>query len=197
MSRFSIEITGSLQAAQDLAKWPDRARQIQQRAIATMRRKTLTEAKRDIGREYKLTASRIAQGLYSRNTEQGVIIAGKGRAVNAIQFGAKWTRTRRGRGAGARYTFRRAEAPKAHPGTFIATGINGVRLVFYRDKKTPPHRVLRGFNAGRMKQGIKGAYGPTLAQMLKHGDRPQRLGEFAVGILDQEVDRQIGRSTRA
>lgn len=191
VNKFSIEITGPLQVAADLAKWPDRARQIQQRAIATMRRRLLTEAKRDIGREYKLTAGRIAKDLSARNTEDGVVLLGKHRPVNAIEFGASWSRRR---GKGARYTFFRGASTRVRDGSFIGTGINGARLVFSRVTTEPKHLVMSGTNKGKMKQSLRGRYGPTIADMLKKAGRPQRLGDFAVQILDAEVDRQLGRS---
>lgn len=193
VNKFSVEITGSLEAAQAIGDFPGRVAQIQQRAIATMRRKMLTEAKRDIGREYKLSLGRIAKDLSSKNTEDGVVLVGHWRPVNAIEFGARWTRTKRGRGKGARYTFFRGAGVRVRPGSFIATGINGARLVFSRQTNTPKHRVLRGYNAGKMKQSLRGRYGPNVADMLKKGERPQRLADFAVGILGQEIDRQLGR----
>lgn len=194
VNKFSIEITGSLEAAQAVGDFPARITQIQQRAVATMRRKMLTEAKRDIGREYKLTLGRIAKDLTSKTVEDGIVLVGKARPVNAIQFGARWTRTKRGSGKGARYTFFRGSAVKVRPGSFIATGINGARLVFSRVTTEPKHRVTRGYNAGKMKQSLRGRYGPNVADMLKKGQRPQRLADFAVDILGQEIDRQLGRA---
>lgn len=195
---FSVDISGELDAARGIGDFPRKVARIQQRAVATMRRRLLTEAKRDIGREYNLKAARIARGLRARVVEDGLAIVGSSRGINAIEFGATWQRTRRGKTTqGARIKYKRASSAVEEPGTFIARGLNGARLVFERDTKRPPHRVTSGVNAGRMKQYLLGVYGPSVAQMLKHGDRPQRLSAFALRILDAEVKRQLTRAGAA
>lgn len=192
---FSIDITGALEAAQGISDFPRKVTLTQRRAVSTLRRRLLTEAKRDIGREYNLKAGRIADGLRARSVQDGLALVGASRGINAAAFGATWSRTRRGKTTGgARYKFRRSDAIRQHAGTFIARGIgSGTPLVFQRDTKRGKHRVSRGVNAGRMKEYLLAVYGPSVAQMLKHGARPERLAQFALGVIDKEIDRQLAR----
>ena len=198
---FSVELTGALDAAQGLSDVPARILKAQQRALGTLRRRLATEAKRDIGAEYNLPAARIADGLNVRNDAEGIRLIGKSRGINAIQFGAKWSRVQpsgivatssikaftavrfggrlRGEsGLGARWAVRRGEAPSVHAGSFIARGKNGALLVFERQ--------------GKKRLPIQSVYGPSIGQMLKHGRRPERLAEFAIRTLQSEQQRLLG-----
>lgn len=195
MSKFSgitFDLQGDLDAAQGISEFPRRVLRTQVRAVGTLRRRIATEAKRDIGREYNLKAARIAQGLRVRIVRDGIALLGSSRGINAIEFGATWSRTRRGKTTeGARFKFRRAGSLRAEPGTFIARSLNGARLVFERDVKRGKHRVEHGTNAGRMKEYLLAVYGPSVAQMLKHGGRPQRLVDFSVRVIKAELERQL------
>ena len=204
MSRYmtlSVELTGALDAAQQLSTIPARILQAQQRALGTLRRKLGTEAKRDIGAEYNLRAQRIAAGLNVHNTPDGIALIGKSRGINAIEFGATWTRVRgsgvvatisrkkftgirlggklRGdTGDGAKYAIKRGKPRTVFPDSFIAHGKNGALLVFQRStaKRLP----------------LQGVYGPSIGQMLKHGRRPERLVDFAIRTLQSEQQRLLG-----
>lgn len=193
VSNISVDISGDLDAAKGISDIPKKVLRAQVRAVSSMRRKLGTEAKRDIALEYNLKAGRIAQGLQFRIVADGLALRGSSQGINAINFGATWTRTRHSKHtAGARYKFKRSEGIAEHAGTFIAHGINSsARLVFKRDTKRAPHRMASGVNAGRLKQYLLAVYGPSVAQMLKHGDRPQRLVDFAIRIVDAEVKRQL------
>lgn len=192
---ISMDISGDLDAARGISEFPRKVAQAQKRALSTLRRRLLTEAKRDIGQEYNLKAGRIAEGLKFRSVQDGVALVGKARGINAIEFGATWHRTRRGKAtSGARYRIYRKDAATEHAGTFIATGVNGTPLVFRRDTKRGKHRVTRGANAGQMKEYLISVYGPNVAKMLRHGTRPQRLVQFARQILDKEIARQMARA---
>jgi hypothetical protein len=199
-SSFSVELSGALDAARALSDQPNRIALAQRRAIGTVQRRLPTEAKRDIGAEYNLTASRIADGLSSRLKPDGLSLVGSSRGINAIQFGATWSRVTgsglvatssrkrftairfagklRGDAAlGAKYAIKRGEAPSAHAGSFIARGKNGALLVFER--------------IGKKRLPLQGVYGPSVAQMLKHGRRPERLAEFAIRVLQADLLRQL------
>ena len=203
MSRYSTlaaELTGAVDAAQGLSAIPARIVQAQQRALATLRRRLGTEAKRDIQAEYNLTAGRIAAGLVARSTPDGISLVGKARGINAIEFGATWSRVTghglvatvskrkftaiRYRGVlkgdaalGARFAIKRGKPADVHAGSFIATGKNGARLVFER--------------SGKPRLPIQGVYGPSVGQMLKHGRRPERLVDFALRTLQAEQARLL------
>ncbi|MGC1547227.1 MAG: phage tail protein [Rhodanobacter sp.] len=204
MSRYTslaVELTGTLDAMQGLSSIPARILQAQQRALGTLRRRLGTEAKRDIGAEYNLPAQRIAEGLTVSNTADGISLRGKARGINAIQFGATWSRVKgsglvatssrrkftairytgklRGDAAlGAKFAIKRGEAPSVHAGSFIARGKNGALLVFERQ--------------GSKRLPLQGVYGPSVGQMLKHGRRPERLAEFAIRTLQSEQLRLLG-----
>lgn len=172
---FDVELEGALQVAATLSTIPSRILKAQKRALGTVRRRLLTQAKRDIGAEYNLTAGRIAKGLNVRNVTDGIKLIGKSRGINAIQFRATWSRRFKG---GARFAIKRG-APRTDRGSaFIAVGRSNNRLVFERQ--------------GKARLPLQGVYGPSIGQMLKHGRRPQRLAEFALGILEAEQRRLLG-----
>lgn len=214
-STFGVELSGALDAARDLAALPARIEQAQSRAISTLRRRLGPEAKRDIGAEYNLSPTRIDQGLNVRPTSEGISLVGKSRGINAIEFGAQWTRVRgngmaatisknrfrlaplrgklRGKnGLGARFAIKRGKAAEVHEGSFIARGLNNALLVLQENVNRPKVKYLKGRNAGRTKFPLESVYGPSIGQMLKHGRRPERLADFAIRTLQAELLRQIG-----
>jgi hypothetical protein len=202
-TRFAVELTGALDAMQDMQQIPARILLAQKRAIGTVQRKLPTEAKRDIGAEYNLLAGRIADGLNTRVSSDGISLVGKARGINAIQFGATWSRIK-GSGLvatssrrhftpiryggslrgdsklGAKFAIKRGAAPTVHAGSFITRGKNGALLVFER--------------SGAKRLPLQGVYGPSVGQMLKHGRRPERLVDFAIRTLQSEQVRLLGRT---
>lgn len=204
MSRYTslaVELTGALDTMADIKQIPARILLTQKRAIGTVQRKLPTEAKRDIGAEYNLLASRISEGLSARQTPDGISLIGKSRGINAIQFGATWSRVKgsglvatssrrkftairyggklRGDAAlGAKFAIKRGAPPTVHAGSFIARGKNGALLVFER--------------SGAKRLPLQGVYGPSVGQMLKHGRRPERLVDFAIRTLQSEQARLLG-----
>lgn len=189
--KFTVDVEGTLAAANAVSSFPDKVARAQARAIATMRRRLNTEAKRDIGREYNLKSQRIAQGLRTRNVDAGVAVTGSARGINAIEFGATWSRSLRGKNRiGAVYAIKRGEPKMPHAGQFIATGRGGNTLVFARGGKGA--RLTRTGKWPRLP--LQAIYGPSLGQMLKHAGRPQRLADFGLGILRAEIVRLAGVS---
>ena len=81
---FSVELTGALDAAQQLSTVPGRIAQAQKRALGTVRRRLATEAKRDIAAEYNLKAGRIADGLNVRNQSDGIALIGRARGKRFV-----------------------------------------------------------------------------------------------------------------
>jgi hypothetical protein len=146
--------------------------QIRSRALATLARRLPVQARRDIQQEYNLKAARIRDGLSIRRPDDGsVILRGAARGINLIAFGARWNR-RKG------VTARVLKSGKAtvRPHAFIAAGRNGNTLVFER--------------RGKKRLPLDALYGPSIGQMLKHRDRPQRLADYASGIVAAEIARQ-------
>lgn len=174
--RFDVSLTGTRAFAEHLRDFESLPARAQQRAVSTLRRRVKTETRRDIQGEYNLKAGRITQGLRIRATDDVVTVVGSSRGINAMAFGATWSRNRRGKSKiGASFRIKRGEAKTPQEGSFIATGRSGNRLVFERE--------------GRARLPISGVYGPSIAQMLKHGRRPERIAEFAARILADETTR--------
>lgn len=184
-SRFDVDLTGALEAMQSMRATPGRIVQAQKRALSTVRRRLATEAKRDIGAEYNLKAGRIAQGLVVRDAPDGVRVIGRSRGINAIEFGATWSRRMK---VGARFSVLRGGARDGEPDSFIAVGANGKRLVFERGGK----KAVRNAHGNLKRYPIKTVTRNSIAQMLKHGRRPQRLRDFAIRVLQAEQQRLLG-----
>lgn len=145
--------------------------EVRNRALGTLARRLPVQARRDIQTEYNLTAARINEGLSARRTEDGrVILRGRARGINLIAFGARWSKKT---GVAARVL--KSGKPTVRPDAFIAKGKNGALLVFER--------------RGKARLPLDAVYGPSIGQMLKHGDRPKRLADYASGIVAAEIAR--------
>lgn len=212
---LTVELTGALDAAQAMSAIPSRILRAQEFALSEMRKRLGTEAKRDIGLEYNLRAGRIAKDLRTQNTPDGIKLIGKARGINAIEFGATWSRVRGGglvarvsrlkyaapralrlrgnSGLGAKWAVRRGNAKKVHPGTFIARGKNGAMLVFQRDPAGGTYTPKTGWHAGQKQTAqLLGVWGARVDQMLRHGRRPERLVEFARNKVEEYLRKELG-----
>lgn len=145
---------------------------IRTRALGTLARRLPVQARRDIRDEYNLKAARVRDGLSIRRPGDGsVVLRGSARGINLIAFSAKWSKRK---GVTARVL--KGGAASARPHAFIARGRNGNTLVFERRGKT--------------RLPLDAQYGPSIGQMLKHGDRPQRLADYASSVVAAETARQ-------
>lgn len=180
-----IDLSGIKRIAQRVAETPKKAEQAVQRARGTLRRRIVPEAKRDIGEEYAIKASRIAAGLSGKPIDGGVELVGSSRGVGLVEFGAKWSRAM----PGASAQIHRGGAPKVRPGSFIAAAA-GNRHVF---KRTGEIRVMKaGRYKGKRREAIGVQYGPSIAQMLRRPGRAEHLGDYAQNILTSEIQRLLG-----
>lgn len=144
---------------------------VRNRALGTLARRLPVQARRDIQTEYNLTASRISEGLSARRTDDGsVILRGRARGINLIAFGARWSKKN-----GVTARVRKDGRLTVRPDAFIAKGKNGALLVFERRGKT--------------RLPLDAVYGPSIGQMLKHGERPQRLADYASQVIAAELAR--------
>lgn len=173
-SGFAVDLSGALAASKDMLALPPAIVRAQKRALGTVVRRLPVEARRDMQKEYRLPASRIRKGLRVRATETDIRLVGSARGVNAAAFGATWSRRSK---IGAKFAGRKDQPKEQHPGTFIATGRSGNRLVFERSGK------------GRLP--LSPVYLASIGQMLKHGHRPERLADYAQGVIVSEIDRQL------
>lgn len=167
---LSLTMTGLPEFEQALAAYPGKLVTVQKRTILTLLRKLPVEARRDIQAEYNIGAARVRKDLSIGIRGQGVRLTGHFRGIGLLNFGARQTRT------GVTASIFRGQRTQRE-GAFIATLRNGNRQVVKR--------------AGKARLPIETQYGPTVAQMLRKGRRPERLLDFARGVVRDEVERQL------
>jgi hypothetical protein len=162
-------------ASRDLPK-------IQQRAIGTLRRRLPVQARRDIQAEYALTAARINKDLGIGVIAGGLRLTGYFRGIGLRNFAARQTKP------GVTASVFRGQR-SLREGTFMAPLLGGNVQVVRREGE--PRLMTKGRYAGKRRQPLVVEYGPSVAQMLRKGRRPERLVDFARGVLASEVDRQF------
>lgn len=177
-----VDLHGGLAAARNLSALSARIAEVPPRAIATVRRRVPVQARRDIQAEYALPARRVNQDLTARLTEQGVRLVGRFRGIGLMQFNAHKAP------GGVRATVLRGRR-NLRKDAFIAPGLGSNVHVF---KRAGAKREMRqGRYAGQSRQPLVAQYGASVAQMLAKGRRPERLVDFARGVLAAEVDRLL------
>lgn len=180
--QMSFDLQGTLAAARNLRALSGQVGDVSQRAIATVRRRLPVQARRDIQAEYALPARRVNQDLLARPTEHGVRLVGRFRGIGLMQFNAKKAP------GGVRATVLRGRR-NLRADAFIAPGLGGNVHVFTR--AGAKRAMQKGRYAGKQRQPLHAAYGASVAQMLAKGRRPERLVDFARGVLAAEVDRLL------
>jgi len=173
----NIDLSAITRQAEQMATRAKTAATMQARLASFLQRRLPPEAKRDIGAQYNLSASRISQGLDAKSKPNGVALTGYGRGVNLAEFNAKQNAT------GLTAVVERNKPPRQIPHGFIATAPNGKRLAFIRD-------LVAGKRAGRLP--MRGLFGASVAEMLRNGDRPDRLADFAQSGASTEAARLLG-----
>jgi minor tail protein Z (GPZ) len=152
------------------------------RASSTLARRLPVEARRDIQTEYNVKAATVNQYLSVTKDDTSVTLIGRARATGLIEFGGKWGGPR---SAGAVASALVSEGAHTYGGTFIAVGRSGNRQIFDR-------ALVGGRRAPRLP--LKTLYGPSVASMLRKGEREDRLADFAQSVLSTEIDRLIKAS---
>ena len=175
-----IDANAVLDAAERVSQIPAKVVLAQRRALGTLRRRWPVIARRDIQTEYALSAQRVRAGLSVRTTREGVELVGVARGVGLRNFGTRKTST------GLSYSavrgkrgFRRSGFQNRYRGAEIAF----VRTPTSGDKRVPRTPILR-------------LYGPSLAQMLRKGDRPERMAQAGLDVISADIDRLLLRSLR-
>ncbi|ALN64573.1 hypothetical protein GLA29479_3722 [Lysobacter antibioticus] len=179
---LSIDADGVLDAARRISAIPAKVTLAQRRALGTLRRRWPVIARRDIQAEYTLSAARTRAGLSVRTTASGMELVGVARGVGLRNFASKRSADDRGLDYTAvrgRRSFKRSGFHRRHGGADIA---------FERTPIAGPKRVPR--------TPIRRLYGPSLAQMLRKGDRPERMGQAGLDVITAEIDRLLLRSLR-
>lgn len=195
MSRqaLTIELQGALAASRNLALLSDQLPWIQKRAIQTLRRRLPVQARRDMQGEYNLGARRITQDLSSRGDDEGIRLTGHWRGIGLRNYSGRQTRK------GVTAAIMRGAKRSLYQGAFMAPLASGnVQAVSRYGAK---RLMTQGRYKGKLRQPIAVEYGATVAQMLAKGRRPERLADYAAGVLRAELDRlfesKYGRSASA
>ncbi len=177
------DLDGLLAASRNLSVLASRLPTLPTRAIGTLRRRLPVQARRDIQAEYQIGARRLAQDLQSRATDEGVRLVGRFRGIGLRNFAARQTQ----RGVTAA-VLRGKRSLREH--AFLSVGVNRNAQVFRREG--PKRQMQQGRYTGKRRQPLVVEYGATAAQMLGKGRRPQRLVDYARGLLAAESRRLLG-----
>ena len=178
-----IDLTGIRRIAERVAETAKEADKAVARALVTLRRRIVPEARRDIQTEYNLKAARINAGLRASNITDGVELVGSKRGVGLIEFGGKATKT------GATARVRVGGALSERPGAFVAPLLGGNTHIVERYGKK---RVMTaGRYKGKKRQPLSVEYGPSIAQMLRRPGRAEHLADFAQTLLASEIRRLL------
>ena len=176
------DLDGHLAAARNLSALASRLPTLHTRAIGTLRRRLPVQARRDIQAEYQIGARRLTQDLQSTATDDGVRLVGRFRGIGLRNFASRPTK----RGVTAA-VLRGKRSLREH--AFLRRGIGGNTQVFRREG--PKRAMQQGRYAGKQRQPLITEYGATAAQMLAKGRRPERLIDYARGVLAAEADRLL------
>jgi hypothetical protein len=181
----TVDLSGIRSIADLLRGSAAGAEKVVQRARATLSRRLLVEARRDIQTEYALKASRIRDALSLRNSGDVVELKASGRGVGLINFPNSGGR----RGREFRVEIKRGEGKRPwDTGTFVAPGLNGALQAWVRDTRKK-REMEAGRYKGKERQPLLKQWSVSVAQMLRRPDRRDRLSEFAQRILAAEVER--------
>jgi hypothetical protein len=176
------DLDGLLSASRNLSVLASRLPTLHTRAIGTLSRRLPVQARRDIQAEYQIGARRITQDLSSRITDEGVRLVGRFRGIGLMNFNARKAPS------GVRATVLRGRhSLREH--AFLGVGVNRNAQVFRREG--PKREMQQGRYAGKRRQPLVAEYGATAAQMLGKGRRPQRLVDYARGVLAVESERLL------
>lgn len=182
LGTVNFELQKALEVSRNLGLLRSYLPWMQKRAVQTLRRRLPVEARRDIQAEYDVPAGRVRQDLGTREIPDGLRLTGYFRGIGLRNFRAR--QTRRGVTA-APFRGRRT----LREGAFFAGLNSGNQQVVKREG--PKRRMTSGRYIGKMRQPLETQYGPSVAQMLRKGRRPERLAEFAAGVLRSEVERLL------
>ncbi|GAB3335305.1 hypothetical protein [Marilutibacter aestuarii] len=176
-----FELQGELAAVRNAQALGAQLPYVQDRAIATLKRRLPVFARRDIQAEYNLKAGRINQDLIVRGDGNGISLSGRwGRGIGLLNFGARQVR----KGVTAAIFRGKREL---HQGAFKARLLSGNTQIVTRSGA--PRPMTAGRYKGKRREPLAVEYGATIAQALAKGRRPERIADFARGVLAAEVER--------
>lgn len=193
---LTFEVQEALSVSRNLGVLSRRLPGIQLTAIKTLQRRLPVEARRDIQAEYDVPAARIRKDLAARNTAAGLKLVGYFRGIGLRNFRARDLRKSGGGVSYAIFSGRRESLPSAF---FAGLNSGNAQVV----QRSGPKRVMTaGRYKGKKREPLVAEYGPSVAQMLRKGRRPERLADYSRGVVRAEIERLIdyylgGRSPSA
>lgn len=165
------------------------------RAVSTLKRRWVPQAKRDIGAQYALPSREIGKRLRAKGDSNSVTLTGLGRNQTLIKFKAKQNRSgvvaqiEKGSAVSIPHAF--IQIPKGAPGAGPQVLIREEALQSLPDKV----QALAVVAHNRHGYPIVLLGGPSVADMLRDPGREDRLIDFGQQIFAAEVDRLL-ESTR-
>lgn len=157
-------------------------------AVGSMRRAANTETKRAASAVYNIAQNRIAEDVKVSSDATAVTIVGRKRTISAMSYGFKG-----GRGRPLRGQFVRGKNVTINTG-FVAPALAGNLFAFKREGEK--RKMKKGRYAGKLRQNIRGVYGPTVADMLNRDTVQDPLVTQVLGRAAQEFRRRLARSLR-
>ena len=182
-----IDLQGALAVSRNLSILSATLGKFEARALGTAQRRLGPEARRDIQREYNIKAARVTKDLRVSQPFVGTLrITGFFRGIGLINFGARAT------SKGVTVAIRKGKGARSiKKGAFMAPLLGGEDNRHVAQRFGDKRPMKKGSYIGQIKQPLRVMYGPTVAQMLRRKGRPQRLADFAVGLLGKEMTRQV------
>lgn len=156
-----------------------------ERAKASIVRAAGTEGRRQISAVYSLTQARIGQDLRATATPAGALVVGQRKPITFTSYGFRQTRK------GLRGKILRAGEVQTFEGGFIATGLGGGQIAFYRSGT--PRKMTKGRYIGRTRQPIKALHGPSIADALRDTRVSEPLKERIYGRAARELRQRLAR----
>lgn len=188
----------NLRAVIDIKLRIDRMRagaaDVKSRAASTLSRRLPAFAKRDISSQYNLSPTRVGKALRCRADDSSVTLTAKGRPVGLPDFGARQN------SSGVQVAIE-SGAPGTIAHAFIRTprgdiAATGPQVYVRNDafaaaSSSFPAGVQDTAFISRNSHGypIVLLAGPSVADMLRDGDREDRLVDYAQSEFASEVDR--------
>ena len=159
---------------------------IRTRVVGTLSRRIKVQARRDIQTEYNIKASTINDRLSVSHQFFDVRLKARATGINLIAFSARQT------SKGVSYAVKKGQRKTLAHAFIRSTRSGRGPFVWMRgdagSKYTSSSPSKNQYN-GRHGYPISQQFGPSVAQMLKHGDRPQRLADYASSVVAAELAR--------
>lgn len=182
-----FEMLGALAVSRNLGILESSLGKFEDRAIGTAKRRLGTEARRDIQKQYNIKAGRLSKDLRVTSSVAGLRLTGYFRGIGLRNFGARQTR------AGVTASIFRGKR-SLREGAFFVGLLRGQTPLANQHvaKRGSPKRLMtKGSYVGKLRDPLVTQYGPTASQMLRKGNRPQHLADFALGVVGKEMARQV------